>query len=350
MFFGARLGRKKTRPKKHLLAIDLFFDKKNTKKVKNFNNLIDLFFDQVQKQNPNTIFLEWLNVLNRKKLTWLETVDQVYKLAKILKSYSKEGDRVLLVSENRPEWLISDLAIMLSGVITVRAYTSYTKDYYKYLIDDCEPSLIIVSNNEMLKKLNNTINEKTFIKKIITLDEVDRVVDDLSLNSKEKYLDYETITKNDLLEEDKIKNNTLKRTSPACIIYTSGTGGNPKGVILSHGGILNNLVGACEIMKPLFKIREIAWAIVSEVEDWLYPYRTDDTEPLWADKDGDDDSVVTYLKAQSDANNDRIDRLQSEMLYVTSKIHDINTMLKNLNIDEGQEGSKIIIEEGKETS
>ena len=103
-------------------------------------------------------------------------------------------------------------------------------------------------------------------------------------------------------------------------------------------------------MKLLFKLREFAWACVSEVEDWLYPYRTDDTEPLWADKDGDDDSVVTYLKAQSDANNDRIDRLQSEMLYVTSKIHDINTMLKNLNIDEGQEGSKIIVEEGKETS
>ena len=103
-------------------------------------------------------------------------------------------------------------------------------------------------------------------------------------------------------------------------------------------------------MKLLFKLREFAWAIVSEVEDWLYPYRTDDTEPLWVDKDGDDDSVVTYLKAQMDSNNDRIDRLQSEMLYVTSKIHDINTMLKNLNIDEGQEGSKIIVEEGKETS
>ena len=103
-------------------------------------------------------------------------------------------------------------------------------------------------------------------------------------------------------------------------------------------------------MKPLFKLRELAWAIVSEVEDWLYPYRTDDTEPLWAEKDVDDDSVVTYMKAQMDANNDRIDRLQSEMLYVTSKIHDINIMLKNLNIDEGQEGSKTIIEEGKETS
>ena len=104
-------------------------------------------------------------------------------------------------------------------------------------------------------------------------------------------------------------------------------------------------------MKPFFKIREIAWAIVSEVEDWLYPYRTDATEPLWAEgSDSDDDSVVTYMKAQMDANNDRIDRLQSEMLYVTSQISEINSMLKNLNIDEGQEGSKTIVEEGKETS
>ena len=107
-------------------------------------------------------------------------------------------------------------------------------------------------------------------------------------------------------------------------------------------------------MKPLFRIREFAWAVASEVEDWLYPYRSDndDTEPLWAQREIDDDSLVTYLKAQSDANNDRIDRLQSEMLYVTSQINDINTQLgksKNSS-NEGQEGSKIITEEGKETS
>ena len=106
-------------------------------------------------------------------------------------------------------------------------------------------------------------------------------------------------------------------------------------------------------MKPLFKLREFAWACVSEVEDWLYPYRVDADEPLWAEKsDTDDNSVVTYMKAQMDANNDRIDRLQSEMLYVTSQINDINTQLgksKNSS-NEGQEGSKIITEEGKETS
>ena len=102
-------------------------------------------------------------------------------------------------------------------------------------------------------------------------------------------------------------------------------------------------------MKPLFKLREFAWVIVSEVEDWLYPYRVDADKPLWEETEQPTDDLI-YLKAQNNANNDRIDRLQSEMLYVTSQINEINTMLKNLNIDEGQESSKIITEEGKETS
>jgi hypothetical protein len=104
-------------------------------------------------------------------------------------------------------------------------------------------------------------------------------------------------------------------------------------------------------MKPLFRLREFAWACVSEVEDWLYPYRTDDTEPLWAENpDSTDDSVVTYMKAQMDANNDRIDRLQSEMLYVTSEVNKINNMLQNDNNNEGQESSKTIVEESEKAS
>ncbi len=221
------------------------------------NNLIELFSHQAEKQNKESIFLQWLNPNNKKSYTWEETQKNILKLSKIIRENIKEGDRCLLVSENRPEWFISDMAIMLSGGITVPAYTTYTEDDYKYLIEDCEPSLIIVSNNELLKKLNNTINEKKFIKKVITLDEVNKVIHDLDIINKDKYLDFNLILKNDLLDEDKIQNEKLKRTSPACIIYTSGTGGNPKGVILSHGGILNNLVGACEIMKPLFSSRPV---------------------------------------------------------------------------------------------
>ncbi|WP_435086065.1 AMP-dependent synthetase/ligase [Candidatus Pelagibacter bacterium nBUS_33] len=223
----------------------------------NLNNLIELFSYQAEKQNKKSIFLQWLNPNNKKVYTWGETQKNISKLSKIIKENIKEGDRCLLVSENRPEWFISDMAIMLSGGITVPAYTTYNEEDYKYLIEDCEPSLVIVSNNEMLKKLSNIINEKEFIKKIITLDEVNKVIHNLDITDKEKYLDFNIILKNNLLEENKIQNEKLKRTSPACIIYTSGTGGNPKGVILSHGGILNNLVGACEIMKPLFNSRPV---------------------------------------------------------------------------------------------
>ena len=226
-------------------------------KLENFNNLIELFFYQAEKQDPKSILLQWLNPNNKKSFTWEETKLNIFKLSKTIKENVKEGDRCLLVSENRPEWFISDLAIMLSGAITVPAYTTYTDNDYKYLIEDCEPKIVIASNNDILKKLNTTINEKNFIKKIITFDEVEKAYHNLNIDNKEKYLDFNSIIKNDLSEKDKIQNLNLKRSSAACIIYTSGTGGNPKGVILSHGGILNNLEGACEIIKPLIDSRPV---------------------------------------------------------------------------------------------
>ena len=216
-----------------------------------FNSLIDLYFYQAKKQNPQSIFLEWLNPQNKKRFTWSETSSNIYKLAKIIKENIVDKDRCLLVSENRPEWLISDIAVMLANGITVPAYATYTENDYRYLIEDCQPSVIIVSNNEMHDKLKNIIEEKDFIKRVITFEKIS------SRNYKNKYLDFNSIIESNLSESDKIKNLNLKRTSPACIIYTSGTGGNPKGVILSHGGILNNLEGACEILRPLINKRPI---------------------------------------------------------------------------------------------
>jgi len=216
-----------------------------------FKNLIDLYFYQAKKQKPQSIFLEWLNPKNKKKFTWEETSLSIHKFAKVLKSYIKEGDRCLLVSENRPEWLIADLGIMLANAITVPAYTTCTEQDYKYLIEDCEPSVIIVSNNNMYKKLKKEIEEKNFIKKIITFEKIE------GADYKNNHINFDSIISSKIREEDKIENLQLKRNSPACIIYTSGTGGNPKGVVLSHGGILNNLEGACEILKPLISKKPI---------------------------------------------------------------------------------------------
>ena len=218
---------------------------------KKFNSLTDLFFYQAEKQNPQTVFLEWLNPKIRTTYSWSDTTSNIYKFTKILKENINDGDRCLLVSENRPEWLVTDIAIMLANGITVPAYTTYTENDYRYLIEDCQPSIIIVSSEQMHRKLENIIKEKTFIKKVITFEKIQNV------DYKNKYLDFSSITKVNLLEIDKIKNSNLQRTSPACIIYTSGTGGNPKGVILSHGGILNNLEGAHEIIKPLIDKKPI---------------------------------------------------------------------------------------------
>ena len=216
-----------------------------------FDNLVDLFFNKAKAQKPNDIFLEWLNSVNRRKFTWSETISNIYKLSKIIKKNVKEGDRVLLISENRPEWLISDIAIMLSKAITVPTYTTYMEADYRYLIEDCEPSMIIVSNNMIHKKLEKTIKEKAFIKKVITFDVIANV------DYEKKYIDFKTVVNQSLLKEEKESVTNLKRSSPACIIYTSGTGGNPKGVILSHGGILNNLEGAKEIVSPLIKKKPV---------------------------------------------------------------------------------------------
>ena len=180
-----------------------------------FNSLIDLFFYQAKKQNPENSFLEWLNPKNKKKFTWSETTSSIYKLAKILKENINDGDRSLLVSENRPEWLISDIAIMLASGITVPAYTTNIENDYRYLIEDCEPTAVIVSNSSMHKKLEKIITEKEYIKTIITFDNITRE------ESKKKYFQFESITKTVLSEKDKIKTTNQKRTSRSCTINWS---------------------------------------------------------------------------------------------------------------------------------
>ena len=108
--------------------------------LKDFSSLLDLFFYQAEKQDPKNVFLQWLNPNNKKTFTWEETKINIFKLSKTIKENVKEGDRCLLVSENRPEWFISDLAIMLSGGITVPAYTTYTENDYKYCLLYTSPS------------------------------------------------------------------------------------------------------------------------------------------------------------------------------------------------------------------
>ena len=150
-------------------------------KLNSYNNLLELFFDQYKKQNKNNIFL--INLGNPKhKLSWEKTYLLVNHLSNQISKDIKLGDRCVLISENRPEWMISDLAIMLAGGITVPAYTTYTERDYEYLINDCNPSVIIVSDQVQYNKIKNIISTKTFIKKVITFDQIDSQSDTIFLS------------------------------------------------------------------------------------------------------------------------------------------------------------------------
>ena len=225
-------------------------------KLNTYNNLLELFFDQYEKQDKNNIFLT--NLGNpQHKLTWEKTFLLVNHLSNNISKDIKLGDRCILISENRPEWLISDLAIMLAGGISVPSYTTYTTKDYEYIINDCEPSVVIVSNKEQFKKIKDILDYKK-VKKIISFDRLE------NLNF-ENYLCIEDFINENNDFENFNSEISLKRTDPACIIYTSGTQGNPKGVILSHGGILSNCEGGYELLKPIISkdMKFLTWLPLS---------------------------------------------------------------------------------------
>ncbi len=225
-------------------------------KLNSYNNLLELFFDQYEKQDKNNIFLT--NLGNpQHKFSWEKTYLLINDLSNKISKDIKLGDRCILISENRPEWLISDLAIMLAGGISVPSYTTYTTKDYEYIIKDCEPSVVIVSNNIQFNKIKDILDYKK-IKKIISFDRLENL-------EFEKYLCVEDIIdKNDNFENFNSEI-SLKRSDPACIIYTSGTQGNPKGVILSHGGILSNCEGGYELLKSIISkdMKFLTWLPLS---------------------------------------------------------------------------------------
>ncbi len=224
--------------------------------TQNINNLVELFFIKYKEQKKDNILLTSLKDTNN-NFTWEKTFHSIKKLSSEIKKYSNKGDRCLLISENRPEWFIADLSVMLSEAITVPAYTTYAEKDYEYIIENCNPKLIFVSNQEQYNKVKDIIKKKSFITKIFSFEELDIDEHDyLNINKLFYNLDYQDLNVPDL---------AIKRNDPACIIYTSGTQGNPKGVILSHGGILNNCDGALDILKPLLtdQTRFLTWLPLS---------------------------------------------------------------------------------------
>ena len=202
------------------------------------NSLVELFFKkshQIQSRSDKP-FLRWLKYNKKGFLSWKEVTQNIQILSEYLKNHLSKGDRCVLLSENRPEWLISDLAIMNAGGVTVPLFTTYSENDYEYILTDCKPKICIVSNNVQFEKIKNFIPNEIKLLSIENFsDKIESIENILKKNLKSKF-DF---------------NQKIERQDLACIIYTSGTTGNPKGVMLSHGGILSNCEGAQEILESL---------------------------------------------------------------------------------------------------
>jgi len=230
----------------------------------NYNNIVTMFFEKssMMKDKPYL----WKKDNNKfNSLSWQEVESAVKSVARSLLDVGVlKGDRVVILSENRPEWQIADLAIMSIGAITVPVYTTSTTTDYSHVINHSGARCMIISSHELCLKALPAVESSADCKNVIKIND-----DDHSYNNPVNILKW-----NDLIENEEIKNynfdeeiKTIKRTDTACIIYTSGTGGNPKGVMLSHGAMLSNCTGAQILLKNLLEgmdeIKFLSWLPLS---------------------------------------------------------------------------------------
>ncbi len=210
-----------------------------------FNNLPELFYFQADKNENNQHLLKLDSNNQVFSMSWLETKNLTKKIHNFLANkYLGELERVLLVSENRPEWMASDIAIMSNKLICVPNYTTYTSRDFEHILNDSQPVGLIVSNKNLLETILTASEKVKYNFKFILC------FDYFENNSISNLVFLNDLT-DDNNDNNREKIKEIKRTDPACIIYTSGTQGLPKGVILSHGGILSNCEGAYELLKTI---------------------------------------------------------------------------------------------------
>ena len=215
-----------------------------------FPSLVAMFFDRAARGGEDPFL--WRKADRAwQPLSWRQVANQVSALAHNLRELGlKPGDRVVLISENRPEFCIADLAIMAAGCITVPTYTTNTERDHQHILDNSGAKAVIVSTAKLARVLMPAVM-RSDAHLVISMESL-RV----GQQGDVRIHDWAPLVQGGeaYLEETKARALDFKREDVACLIYTSGTGGAPRGVMQHHGAILHNAAGAAEVLVNDFGI------------------------------------------------------------------------------------------------
>lgn len=205
-------------------------------------SVFSYFHDNTVKKKRKKPVIQYYSQDNLKSLTYSELLEKVVFLNKALVDKGiNPNDRVGIVSENRIEWIISDLATNSIGIVNVPIFPNFTADQQKYIFSDSGAKAVIVSNKLQLKNILSIKDELPDLKFIVIMsdeleDESNNIFSFNKLIDNVRKENYDKL-KNDFLE----KSQSVNQEDIFTIIYTSGTTGNPKGVVLTNNNILSNI-------------------------------------------------------------------------------------------------------------
>jgi long-chain acyl-CoA synthetase len=214
------------------------------------NNLVELFLKRADARSSRPFLGTRVSGAWRTQ-SWGEVADLVCVIAENLRGLGLEdGDRVTLVSENRPEWCIADLAIMAAGCVTVPAYITNTERDHQHILDNSGARAVIVSNEKLSVPLIPAIMRSGLAEHLIPIDGIRSYQGgQVACHPWSKITEGDAVAARTAVEA---RISRIGRADTACIIYTSGTGGSPRGVLQHHGAILCNVAGAAEVLEQDF--------------------------------------------------------------------------------------------------
>ena len=211
-------------------------------------NLPEMFFAQAARFGEKPFLWHKTNK-TWTSLSWQEVALRVSLLARGLQSLGvRQGDRILLIAENRPEWLIADLATMAIGAICVPGYTTNTTNDNLHLLNNSGARFAITSTRALAERVIAAALSADHAPMVITMEPLG-----LTQNPGIEFRAWDDVVALGSVCADTLAAQIakIKRSDAACVIYTSGTGGSPKGVTLSHGAILCNCMGAHHLLASI---------------------------------------------------------------------------------------------------